>query len=91
MAHRFADHMGFGTAFDYGRTDWFKDYYDIDFYAWGSFTWAIQWNVLSFDKTNNNCCPHGRLTKDELKAGVAEIFDLDEGAAYSGIVDGNGR
>ena len=91
MAHRFADHMGFGTAFDYGRTDWFKDYYDIDFYAWGPFTWAIQWNVLSYDKTNNNCHPHGRLTKAELKTGVAQIFDLDEGAAYSGIVDGNGR
>ena len=89
MAHRFADHMGFGTAFDYGRTDWFSDFYDIDFYAWGPFTWAIQWRVLSFDAENNTCYPHGRMTKAELKAGLAELFDLDEGASYSAIVGGN--
>ena len=89
MAHRYADYLGFGTAFDYGRTDWFNDFSDIDFYAWGPFTWAIQWRVISYDKDKNICCPHGRLTKAELKAGVAEIFDLDEGASYSGIVGGN--
>ena len=89
MAHRYADYLSFGTAFDYGRTDWFDDFTDIDFYAWGPFTWAIQWRVLSSDQDKNLCYPHGRITKDELKAGVAEIFDLDEGAAYSGIVGGN--
>ena len=89
MAHRYADVLGFGTALDYGRTDWFNDYFDIDFYAWCPFTWAIQWRVLKVDEANNLCYPHGRMTKDELKAGVAEIFDLDEGAAYSGIVGGN--
>ena len=89
MAHRYADKLGFGTAMDYGRTDWFDDYFDIDFYAWVPFTWAIQWRVLSYDKENNLCYPHGRMTKAELKAGVAEIFDLDEGAAYSGKVGGN--
>ena len=89
MAHRFADCMKLGTAFDYGRTDWFKDYSDIDFYAWGPFTWSIQWGVLSFDKDHNVCNPHGRLTDKELSAGVYTIFHLDEGAAYSGIVGGN--
>ena len=89
MAHRFADYMKFGTAMDYGRTDWFNDFSDIDFYAWVPFTWAIQWRVLGYDKDTNTCYPHGRMTKAELKAGVAEIFDLDEGAAYSGIVGGN--
>ena len=89
MAHRYADYMGFGTAMDYGRTDWFRDFFDIDFYAWCPFTWAIQWRVLKVDEDNNLCYPHGRITRAELKAGVAEIFDLDEGAAYSGIVGGN--
>lgn len=89
MAHRYADVMGFGTAMDYGRTDWFNDYFEIDFYAWCPFTWAIQWRVLTYDKDKNMCYPRGRMTQAELKAGVAEIFDLDEGAAYSGIVGGN--
>ena len=90
MAHRYADLLGFGTAFDYGRTDWFEDFREIDFYAWGPFTWAIQWRVLGCDTEKNLCYPHGRLKASELKAGIAEIFDLDEGASYSGIVDGNG-
>lgn len=89
MAHRYADLLGFGTAFDYGRTDWFKDFTNIDFYAWGPFTWAVQWRVLSCDKEKNMCYPHGRLTQNELKVGVEEIFDLDEGASYSDDVGGN--
>ena len=89
MAHRYAGVLGFGTAFDYGRTDWFTDFFDIDFYAWCPFTWAIQWRVLTYDKDKNLCYPRGRMTEAELESAVKEIFDLDEGAAYSGIVGGN--
>ena len=88
MAHRFAGVMKFGTAFDYGRTDWFIDFKDIDYYAWGAFTWSIQWGVL---KTKNNYCyPRGRLTKAELQAGCDQIFHLDQNASYSSQVNGNG-
>ncbi|MBR2549704.1 MAG: hypothetical protein IKE92_06785 [Clostridiales bacterium] len=88
MAHRMAGYLGLGTAFDYGRTDWFDDFKDIDFYAWGAFTWSVQWEVIK--TKGNKCYPHGRLTKNELKAGVIQIFNLDEGATYSSRVDGNG-
>ena len=88
MAHRLAGYLGLGTAFDYGRTDWFDDFKDIDFYAWGAFTWSVQWEVIK--TKGNKCYPHGRLTKSELKAGVNQIFNLDEGATYSSRVDGNG-
>jgi hypothetical protein len=53
------------------------------------FTWAIQWQVLTYDKDKNLCYPRGRMTEAELESAVKEIFDLDEGAAYSGIVGGN--
>ena len=89
MAHRFADYMKFGTAFDYGRSDWFDDFFDIDFYAWGPFTWAIQWRVVPVDTQLNRCYPHGRVTVEEFEKGVAEIFDLDEGASYAQRVGGN--
>ena len=88
MAHRYADYLKLGTAFDYGRTDWFDDFYDIDFYAWGAFTWSIQWGILK--TSNNRCYPHGRLTRAELQAGAKQIFNMDEGAAYSSIVNANG-
>ena len=89
MAHRFADYMKFGTAFDYGRSDWFDDFFDIDFYAWGPFTWAIQWRVVPVDTQLNRCYPHGRITVSEFENSIAEIFDLDEGASYAQRVGGN--
>ena len=88
MAHRMAAYMKFGTAFDYGRTDWYTDFYSIEYYAWGPFTWAMQWKVL--EPNGNMCYPHGRLTKDELKKGANQIFNLDGHASYSAIVNGNG-
>ena len=88
MAHRFAGYMGFGTAFDYGRTDWFDDFYAIDYYGWGAFTWAIQFGVLN--PVGNSCCPHGRVTTAELHAGANQIFHLDPAASYSSRVSANG-
>ena len=87
MAHRLAGYMGLGTAFDYGRTDWFTDFYSIDYYGWGAFTWAIQFNVLN--TSNNYCYPHGRLTQGELQSGVNTIFNLDGAASYSQRVSAN--
>ena len=88
MAHRLAGYMQLGTAFDYGRTDWFTDFYNIDYYGWGAFTWAIQFEVLG--KSGNYCYPHGRMTTSELAAGVDKIFNLDGAASYSAKVNGNG-
>ncbi|MBO4638309.1 MAG: hypothetical protein J5710_00990 [Treponema sp.] len=90
MAHRFAGLLHLGTAFDYGRTDWYEDYYDIDFYGWGAFTWAMQFEVLKPFENKTKCYPHGRMTKEELKEAVDKIFDLDEAASYSERVNGNG-
>ena len=88
MAHRLALYMGLGTAFDYGRTDWFDDFYAIDYYGWGAFTWAIQFEVLK--TSGNKCNPHGRMTVSDLQAGADKIFNLDGAASYSAKVNGNG-
>ena len=90
MAHRVALYKGFGTACDYGRTDWFNDFLSIDFYAWVPFTWAVQWEVVTVN-TNTNCCyPHGRMTMTELQNGANKIFNLNPNASYSAQVNGNG-
>ena len=89
MAHRFAVYMDFGTAFDYGRSDWFKDSLDMDFYAWGPFTWALQWKVVHNEDGDTHCYPHGRITYDEFKGGLEHLMDLDSGASYAKRVGGN--
>ena len=89
MAHRFATCMGLGTAFDYGRTDWFDDFTDIDFYAWGPFTWAVQFGVVYLEEGAKRCYPHGRITFSEFQTGLDNLMDLDEAASYSAKVGGN--
>ena len=90
MAHRLALYMDLGTAFDYGRTDWLNDFYDIEYYGWGAFTWAIQFEVLEKKDKDTMGYPHGRLTVSELKKGANKIFNLDGAASYSKQVNGNG-
>lgn len=89
MAHRTALYVGAGTALDYGRTDWYDDALDIDYYAWGAFTWAMQFEVLQ--PVGNKCYPRGRMTAQELQAGVNKIYTLDEAASYSDRVGANGQ
>ena len=86
MAHRFAKLCDQGTAYDYGRTDWYADFYDIDYYCWGAFTWAMQFSVL--ERKGDHCYPHGRMTLNDLNRGVAGIFTLDEAASYAKRTDG---
>jgi hypothetical protein len=90
MAHRFAGYLGFGTAFDYGRTDWYEDFFDIDFYAWGPFTWAMQWEVLHPSQDETHCYPRGTMTTAELTESANKIFNLSDSASYSARVNGNG-
>ncbi|MBR5091513.1 MAG: fibronectin type III domain-containing protein, partial [Ruminiclostridium sp.] len=89
MAHRFATCMGLGTAFDYGRTDWFDDFTDIDFYAWGPFTWSVQFGVVYLEEGAARCYPYGRITFSEFQSGLDNLMDLDEAASYSAKVGGN--
>lgn len=73
MLHRYASYQGYKTAYDYGRTDFFDDYFDIDYYCWGAFTWAIQWEYLEPD--GNDLLPHGRVTRSDYKNAITVLFE----------------
>ena len=85
MMHRYATAKNYKTAFDYGRTDWFDDFKDIDYHAWGPFTWAIQWEYLLPDKSGKYCYPRGRVTRDELELAIKEMLIDKFGTAPSSI------
>ena len=83
MLHRYAAYEKYSTGFDYGRTDWYKDYFDIDYYAWGAFTWTIQWEMISpkgpatDDLSQLNLYPHGRFTRDEFKTAITTLLKMN--------------
>ena len=89
MAHRFADLYKLGTALDYGRSDWYKDSLDMDFYSWAPFTWALQWKVVHIEDDSTRCLPHGRITYKEFEDGLKNLMDIDSGATYAQRVGGN--
>ena len=74
MMHRYADYKKYKTAFDYGRTDWFDDFKNIDYYAWGPFTWAIQWEYLLPNKKGNKVYPRGRVNREDLKNAITVML-----------------
>ncbi len=73
MVHRYALAYGYDSAYDYGRTDHFKDSLDIDFYAWGAFTYAIQWEIIP--TKGDYVYPHGRATATEFQTGLKNFMD----------------
>ncbi|GEM_PF-7027682 len=91
MLHRFAAFKKYKTAFDYGRTDEYKDFFSIDYYAWGAFTWTIQWEILlpygeeGAPLNTLNLYPHGRVTRSDLKSGIKTLYKLNYDKAPSVI------
>lgn len=81
MLYRYSLAYDLYGAFDYGRTDNFGDYFEIDNYAWNSVTWAIQWNIL-IPKGNTNApleqqriAPRGTVTRGEYEAMIKAMFE----------------
>ena len=76
MMHRYATAMKYSQlAFDYGRTDWFDDFAKIDYYAWGPFTWAIQWEYLTPDESGKYVNPRGLVTRKDLEKAIKVMLE----------------
>ena len=73
MLMRYSEVMDYKRAIDFGRSDDFKDYYDIDQYAWEAITWAITWNLMDgkgtpgVPKSELLIDPHGSVTYTEFQ------------------------
>ncbi|MBO4864614.1 MAG: leucine-rich repeat protein [Eubacterium sp.] len=83
MLYRYADCMKYNSAFDFGRSDDYIDYYDIDFYAWEAVTWVATWDIISgkgapgAPKEEQRIDPHGRVTRDVLQRAINRLHELN--------------
>lgn len=72
MLQRYSEYAGLKSAFDYGRTDDYIDYFDIDYYAWEGVTWAVTWEIMDgrgapgSSKAEQFIDPHGAVTSAEF-------------------------
>lgn len=73
MLMRYSEYKSYKRAIDFGRTDDYTDYYDIDQYAWEAVTWAVTWNIMSgkgepgSTKAEQKFDPHGKVTRGEFE------------------------
>ena len=80
MLHRYAEYAGYNSAFDYGRTDEFIDYYEIGYYSWDAVTWAVTWHIMTgkgapgAPNSELKLYPHGRVTRPEFEYMLAETI-----------------
>lgn len=83
MLMRFSEYMGYKRAIDFGRSDDFQDYYEIDSYAWEAVCWACTWNIMvgkgdpSLPKSERKFEPHGTVTKEDLATILARFNEVN--------------
>ncbi|SNU08167.1 Leucine rich repeat-containing protein [Lachnospiraceae bacterium] len=81
MLMRYAEYMNYSRAIDFGRTDEYIDYYDIDYYAWEALTWAVTCNIMEgkgepgSTKAQQKIDPHGKVTREELDVTIKRMLE----------------
>ncbi len=83
MLMRYAEYKNYKRAIDFGRTDDYLDYYDIDYYAWEAVTWAVTWHIMEgigepgAPKTEQRFEPHRTVTRDEFLATLYNMMEVN--------------
>ena len=83
MLMRYSEVMGYKRAIDFGRSDDYIDYYDVDFDHWEAICWSATWNILEgkgkagAPKEEQRIDPYGRVTKADYKAAVKRLFEVN--------------
>ena len=81
MLMRYAEIMKYERSIDFGRTDDYLDYYDIDYYAWEALTWAVTWRIMegkgnpASSKSEQRIAPHDKVTRSELEATIKLMLE----------------
>ncbi len=83
MLMRYSEYKGYKRAIDFGRTDDYTDYYDIDQYAWEAVTWAVTWNIMSgkgepgSTKEEQKFDPHGKVSRWEFEETLRSMLAVN--------------
>ena len=89
MLMRYSEYKNYKRSIDFGRSDEFKDYYDIDYYAWEAICWAATYDIITgkgqagAPKSELNIDPHGTVTQSEFETIIKRMLEVNGVAAPS--------
>ena len=84
MLMRYSEYMKYERSIDFGRSDDFIDYYDVDYYAWEAVCWACTWNIMvgkgnpNAPKSERKLDPLGVATVDDYKFMVEKMLEVNK-------------
>ena len=88
---RYSESMDLKRAIDFGRSDEYADYYDIDYYAWEAVCWGATWGIFNVKgdpdapKSEQMIDPKGDATRADLEFMLRRMYEVNSLAAPSVI------
>ena len=84
MLMRFTEFMKYKREIDFGRSDDFMDYFEVDFDHWEAICWACTWHIMegkgdpNAPKEERRLDPKGKATKTELKTMLERMMEVNK-------------
>ena len=84
MLMRYTEYKKYKREIDFGRSDDFIDYYEVDAYAWEAVCWAATWRILEgkgeegAPKEKRKIDPHGKCTRNEFIEFIQAMYQIND-------------
>ena len=83
MLMRYAECMGLKREIDFGRSDEFVDYFDVDYYCWEAVCWAATWRIMigkgkvGAPKSERYIEPHVAATNEDFTTMYSRMMEAN--------------
>ena len=81
MLMRYSEAFNLKREIDFGRSDEYLDYYDIDPDHWEAICWCATWHIIEGKggsvKSQQKFDPYGRVTMSDLKQAIANLKEVN--------------
>ena len=80
MLMRYSEYKGYKRSIDFGRSDEYIDYYDVDYDHWEAVCWSATLNIMEgkgkagAPKSEQRIDPYGRVTKSDFITIMKRLF-----------------
>ncbi|SCW27310.1 S-layer homology domain-containing protein [Eubacterium ruminantium] len=98
MLMRYSEYKKYERSIDFGRSDEYIDYYDIDYEHWEAICWAATWNIMEgkgakgAPKSEQRIDPYGRVTRNDFIKMVKNMFEKNKISTSTNIpLSNNGK